>query len=659
MAAFLILVASLPQQEVSVQAEYAFGGRYRPCFWAPVRISIDNPGKFVEGAIQLRWAWPGANLTGAAKRIVDIGEGEGPIYEIPVALPERSRRVYTAYVRAPEGMSLWVGFDSREARLSRPVEVYALPAKFHRPFVAVVGKSVPAGLRDAGRGRIETAVTPPESLPDRWIGYSSVDAVVWTGGDAGELRDPRQGKALRQWIAVGGHLVLARSHLTGIEGTELEELLPLESAAPLAAEVPPGLGAPRGEVSLLHGRLRPGARALIPGAVFRWNHGRGRVTLVAFDPSSEPFRSWEGMRLVWDRVLEPRSTPDDREDPWAAVDSLGANLGSASLARFAFWFPEVETPSLAWLFWIILVYAILVGPVDYWVLRRLRRQELTWVTFPACVIGFLALTAASAGTSARRLAAACEVAVLDVIPEARIGRTFAIGSVLTPSAESVAFDSTGAEDAIVPLASGSRQFGGDRKTMDRMRIVQSNRIHPSEVRVARGATTVSILERIETSPLKISFEVDGGKLVVQNDTGAILQDAWLLTPDGAMEVGELPPGRVERGDLRPGLFPGESVSPEELGGLGSLTATHGETRDPFDLAGMKFSIRRLLLGLTFSSRQAPPAFLTGPARAMEVRPWLEDGGMALVGWMQRDPWIRYRGLEPDGWGLVLVRVFAK
>lgn len=668
MFALLLVTASL-QQDVSIQAEYAWGGRYRPHFWAPVRISVENPGKLVEGTLKLRWAWPGANPTGAAKRVRDIGEGGGPMYEIPVALPERSRRVYTGYVRAPQGMSLWVGFEPMEGRPSRPFEVFALPAAFGKPFVAVVGKGVPAGLRDAARGSIEIAVASPDALPDRWVGYAPVDVLVWTEGDAGELRDPRQGEALKHWIAGGGHLVVARSHLAGIAGTELEELLPLEAAAPVQAVISPDLGALPGHAAFLRGRLRPGAQALIPDSVYRWNYGRGRVTLIGFDPSSEPFRSSELMRDLWDRLLEPKVMYEGQWSEWNLVDNLGATLGSTALADLAFQLPGVQAPSLAWLFCIILVYVILVGPVDYFMLRRLRRQELTWVTFPVCVIGFLAITATAAGKSVRRFALAREVAIVDVIPEVGITRTVSIGSLLTPFSELVILESDRPNGTIVPLVSGGKRHGWNERTLERVRIVQSDLIRAAELPIAAGATTVSLLERVEPGPGGITFQFVGEKLIVQNDAGAHVRDAWLLTPDGAMKVGELAPGRTERSDLRWTTFPGEKVSLRELGGLdpsdrelGGLDPSelmYGRRTGESDPEGLEASIRRLLLGLTRSSSREPPAFLSGPARDIDVRPWLEDGGMALVGWLESGGSIKYRNLEPERSAVVLVRVFSK
>src|SRR5262249_52766254 len=50
-------------------------------------------------------------------------------------------------------------------------------------------------------------------------------------------------------------------------------------------------------------------------------------------------------------------------------------------------FEETPTISFGWVALFLLVYIVLVGPLDYFVLKKLfKRLELTWITFPLTVI---------------------------------------------------------------------------------------------------------------------------------------------------------------------------------------------------------------------------------------------------------------------------------
>ena len=668
---FLLIVLLPAIQDVSVHADYGWGSRFRPNFWSPVRITVDNAGKAFEGSIKLRWAWMGSNQAGIAVRLEDLDGADGPVYEIPVVLPERSRRIYTAYVRAPGQLSLWVGVEPKSGTPLRPFEILGNPAAFHRPFVVVIGRRLPEGLREAGNRSLELAVTHPENLPDRWIGYAPVDALVWYGADASKIQDPVQGEALRRWVAAGGHLVIAADTLVGISNTFLDDLLPIESGAP--TQVRPseklarlgGFPLPPGDAFMLRCKPSEDAREIVPGEIFRGTLGRGRVTFVAFDPSKDPFKDWEGGVALWDRLLQLRIPDQEGFERWGYTGDLSRDLGSRALGTVAFSFPGIPVPSLGWIFWLIFLYVLLVGPVDYLVLRKLRRQELTWITFPACVIGFSVLAVMAAGASARRLATAREMAVMDVMPDAEQTNLLSIGSLLTPVEAILELTPEAPGGVAVPLASGGLYYGSASGSMDAARILESDRVQTRGCFVDRGSTTVWIEERCETGRPGISFALDGGTLAISNDLGMKVTDAKLVTADGVLGVGDLPPGKSTFSNLRPTNRFWEGASPQLYGALGGDSdpgyyqyTRYGETWGAAD--EIRGRIQSVLLGLAYPANLPQGAILTGPARSLDLRPWLEEGGSVLIGWMDSPGFVQFGGsVRPDREAHVLVRVFSK
>ncbi|HLG42650.1 MAG TPA: hypothetical protein VI643_04735 [Planctomycetota bacterium] len=669
MSFLILLLAAI--QDVSVHADHGWGSRFRPHFWSPVRISVDNDGKAFEGSIKLRWAWMGANQGGIAVRLEDLDGADGPVYEIPVVLPERSRRVYTAYVRAPGQLSLWVGVEPKEGKPLKPFEILGNPAAFHRPFVAVVGRRLPEGLREAGNRSVELALAQPETLPDRWIGYAPVDALVWYGADASKLQDASQGEALRRWVAAGGHLVVAADNLVGISNTFLEELIPIEPGSPAHGKPPAelarfgGIPLPAGDAFMLRCMPSQDARVIVPGAIFRGTFGRGRVTFVAFDPSKDPFKDWEGGVALWNRLLQLRVPNQEGFERWGYTGDLAMDLGSRALGSAAFSFPGIPMPSLGWIFWLIFLYVLLVGPVDYYVLRRLRRQELTWITFPAYVIGFSVLAVMAAGASARRLSTAREMAVMDVMPDAEQTNLVSIGSLLTPVEADLDLSPDLPGGAAVPLSSGSLHYGSDSRSIEGARILETDRVLTQGCFMDRGSTTVWLEERCESGAAKISFEIQGGTLVVSNGLGSTVTDAKLVTPDGVLSVGDLPPGRVTLSNLKPSTRFWEGVSPQSYGALGGNPDSNYYIYGRFgDVGGAEDDIRAriqtVMMALAVPANLPEGAILTGPARSIDVRPWLEDGGSVLIGWLDSPGFVRIgAGVRPERSAHVMVRVFSK
>ncbi len=85
---------------------------------------------------------------------------------------------------------------------------------------------------------------------------------------------------------------------------------------------------------------------------------------------------------VWASLLRPLPLPTDRPTGfWGGA----IPLTQAALAA------ETETPSYPWLPLVVVAYALVVGPLNLWILRRRRRLEWAWFTVP--VVGLLGVVA--------------------------------------------------------------------------------------------------------------------------------------------------------------------------------------------------------------------------------------------------------------------------
>lgn len=151
---------------------------------------------------------------------------------------------------------------------------------------------------------------------------------------------------------------------------------------------------------------RPGS---LPAATVSWLEGGGRLitTSAALETMGVEAVSWgnfpgagteidwfgvgEGEVLaldslsgldtqLWARLLRPLPLPGARQQD----DFMGGPASSLTRAALAV---ETETPSYPWLPVVVVVYAVVVGPLNLWVLRRRRRLEWAWFTIP--VLGLL------------------------------------------------------------------------------------------------------------------------------------------------------------------------------------------------------------------------------------------------------------------------------
>lgn len=250
-----------------------------------------------------------------------------------------------------------------------------------------------------------------ETLPGRALGYDAFDAVVVDTNDRELMaRLAVQGDALKQWVAQGGHVVVAvganwqsaRDSVLGpmlpavpVGTVPVSDVRTIESFAGAANQIPvdpQGLTIAR----LEEDKARP-AKALCATAttpiVVRGAYGFGRVTVVALDVDQAPFATWPDRGLFWVKALDLRSLAATTGGPGGArftqstVNDLSGRLREA-LEQF----PGVKLIPFGWVAFFIFLYILLIGPGDYLFLRKVvKRMELTWITFPTIVVVVSAL----------------------------------------------------------------------------------------------------------------------------------------------------------------------------------------------------------------------------------------------------------------------------
>ena len=113
------------------------------------------------------------------------------------------------------------------------------------------------------------------------------------------------------------------------------------------------------------------------------SRGRGQVTVLTFSPEREPFLSWENKNWFWAKLnrIAPEWFGDRKFDRYGG-DSLDRLFCSLIESR------QIRKLPVSWLLLLLAAYLAIIGPFDYWCLKKVNRQMLTWATFPAYVALF-------------------------------------------------------------------------------------------------------------------------------------------------------------------------------------------------------------------------------------------------------------------------------
>ena len=299
---------------------------------------------------------------------------------------------------------------------------------------------------DGGRGplrggRVETAaITNLRQMPDRWLGYDSVDlCVIGTGAAADEFlaelfsdspANETRRTALLEWVRRGGRLLVtvgANAQLLS-QYPVFAELLPRPFVrdepgrqVPNLTLVwrPPGRADQRSQLQGKAGNTFPIAQfddsADAPGRVLLRNvrvgrgdddsdyplvvqkaYGLGRITVAAIDLDRSPFLDLEPevRSSFWDWLVreagDARSAAgsDRRRNEYGYGYNTDTEDGfGRALKEHVDDFQDVPVISFGWVALFIALYTLLIGPVEYLFLKKIvGRLELTWITFPLIVL---------------------------------------------------------------------------------------------------------------------------------------------------------------------------------------------------------------------------------------------------------------------------------
>jgi hypothetical protein len=384
--------------------------------WAPVYIEVQAGTESVGGE--------GCYLVAECEDPEDVVTQ----VRVPVELQANEKKRYLTYLRAgTRGESRVVlrtpKGDSTFTLPGRPLELQSnvyltIGGKTPGIIEAIAGmlpKEKQTGDADTADTfpRFASEISEPADLPDEWIGYQSVDLVIMNTSDGKFLKavKEKQLTALGEWASRGGRLVIAVNPSTPMgKGANKEDAAaPLDqlfefvegkysiSRLPRLEEwsrvsnkrFPAGTFAKfafpedLGTETLLEQDGKP--------LIVRLKVDLGYIVFLAFPLDAAPFSTWDG-RSEFLRALVSRFAPRVSNAQTDAPRQTESEDVTTELQRTLNRF-DVRPISFAFVAFLIVAYILLIGPIDYFLLKNvLGRLEWTWATFPL-VVGAASLLA--------------------------------------------------------------------------------------------------------------------------------------------------------------------------------------------------------------------------------------------------------------------------
>jgi len=414
-----------------LSAKLGLGGRYRTERWCRVMVGVTNPGPdTISGQVQVLTV---ATDTGQGR----FGRGgmrppiSPAVFACPASVPAGTTqpRQFPVYVRGidPGQGDLTVQLvEGRErgdgrvlAKISSldPNQAAAFsgsPVSGSDPlligfggdpgaFLFLNGRHLPVppqnqnnqyfGNQNTGLPpTVQVAALSAADLPDRAAGYAGVYAFLLRSDAPVEALTEAQGAALRSWVTSGGHLIVCGGpDSTRFGSPFFEGLLP-------AVVGPAGIS----EILTLTPKPLPGVHVVLSEGEslgVAGPYGAGTVTITAFDPKAPSNQSnLAALPPVW-KTLLARQNPLPalrlaalREENTGQYYYYNNGGGGQRLSETVIRGPSLDAPGTSVIAIFLLVYLVILVPVNYLVLKKLDRKEWAWLTIPALVLAFAAGT---------------------------------------------------------------------------------------------------------------------------------------------------------------------------------------------------------------------------------------------------------------------------
>ena len=512
----------------TMEAHILLGGHARLGSWVAISVHLKNDGPAVSGELRLAGGSQGQTRFGMS-----------------VELPTQSDQVHVLYGQPPAfGTSLSVTLVDGDKTIATAKPTFTTHDA-SQLVVAVVAEHPEriVGNLDLlpNQNQIAPAIVTltPDDLPERVEAWSAIDRIVWQDVDSERLSTPQR-DALRAWIAGGGRLVIAGGTsgpkaLSAFPDTMLPYRpvvttdVPASSLSGILGQIPPGATAlPALSGPLIEGRTLVAIGGQVVAA--ERPYGSGSVALIGFDPSVDWIAKTDSSGSLWRRLLPARTS--------GGLTFSDDNLLVQAVSQL----PTLALPPITGLLALLIAYIVLIGPINYLVLKRLDRREWAWITMPILIVVFAAGAYAYGALLRGSDVIVNEIAIVRGAPGATEGSAQAYLGVFSPSRSVYQVSVPGG--ALLSTSINGDMFGGTG-TATALDVLQGDPARVRDLAVGFGSLRTIRAETPVAVPLiEADLRLEDGRLkgTLKNASTQALESPAVVLGQTVAVLDDLEPG---------------------------------------------------------------------------------------------------------------------
>lgn len=539
------LTVQAAEPKLTVESELGYGGKITMDEWGPLSVKLLSD-RDISGELVVETDNPYTGTSSSFVERVDLTAGETKTVQFAVlgnsyGKDNNSIKFYEGTVEKGK----YIPFSTGRA--------YIQGAAVDSLMIGVLAADPDTlNFMTASGNRQNTVVAPlgKEQVPEDAVLLSTLNVIVMNNYPADTLSE-KQIEALRHWVKQGGSLVLAGGQGYAKTAKGFEDIAPVDYKGSADLNELTAFSQATGEPLKLAGPFPISSAVLKEGAesvmssdgvplVASQSVGKGNVIYAAYDISMDPVYHWRGHADLWTKILR---------EPFMGTGMLHGGQSKWNLmSGFSYvldYFPSLTPPPFSLLFWMLVLYAVLVAPLLYFVLKKFDRREWAWGLIPLIAI-IASVSIYLAGTSGRGDIRSHTLNIIELDGQGEAVKS-ASSALFVPRAGTYQVELPAGTRVLVEREGNpfGGQAGGSNRQLLRVKAEATELTLREMTPRSMAKLWMEHPESLNTGKLQIDVSFDSqGTLqgTVTNETSSDLKEAYIVAASQVYALGELPRG---------------------------------------------------------------------------------------------------------------------
>ncbi|KNF08154.1 protein of unknown function DUF1355 [Gottschalkia purinilytica] len=376
-------------ENFKVKFEYGFDQSYRYEHMMPVKIEVKNESRDIEGKIQIitkGYNEPGANTSSEDIYSKSLSLKKGNTKEIDMGMTIHKDRNVIIRILDEKDNVIWEQKNNvKKAEDAEKLLIGVLSDNYDSlaylnniPFLQSNEKKKESKVK---------TIKLKENFPYESAQLKTLDIIV-INDFATEKLTKEQVKELEKWIRSGGNLIIGTGDsyektLKGLntinyfKGEKVENINNFNTNTGYSFNSGNPIQIATGQVKDAENLVNIGDNTL----VYNKKLNKGNIFTITTNIGMSPFIEWnENVNFLKDIILNYGNISTNK-----FIDTQNHYYGGNSIVGNI---PGERAPSPGIILLIIILFILIVGPINYLILKKLDKREKGWVTIPIIALTF-------------------------------------------------------------------------------------------------------------------------------------------------------------------------------------------------------------------------------------------------------------------------------